>query len=142
LNGWLSDTNILSELQKPAPERRVTDFFTRQPIELMFVSVIGLAEIRFGIELATGQRRAGLELWLEQTIRPMFGGRVLPLSEEIMVRWRWLVHDGRKAGETYPQPDLFLAATALQHNLTLVTRNTRDFAGLGLRIYNPWDDQP
>ena len=142
MNGWLLDTNIVSELQRPVPDRRVLAFIAQQPRQSLFLSTVNLAEIRFGIHLASGQRRRELELWLEQAIRPMFGARILPISEDIMLRWRMLVHEGRKQGRTFPQPDLILAATALEHDLTLATRNTRDFIGLGLRLSNPWDDQP
>jgi predicted nucleic acid-binding protein len=69
----------------------------------------------------------------------MFAGRTLAITEDIMLRWRLLVEDGRKAGRTFPQPDLILAATALEHDLTLVTRNVKDFAGLGIAILNPWE---
>jgi predicted nucleic acid-binding protein len=72
----------------------------------------------------------------------MFTGRVLELTEDVMLRWRQLIEEGRKAGRTFAQPDLIIAATALEHGMTLVTRNTRDFTGIGLTIVNPWEDKP
>jgi predicted nucleic acid-binding protein len=69
----------------------------------------------------------------------MFAGRIIEISEDIMLRWRVLLESGRKAGRTFSQPDLIIAATALENHLTLVTRNVKDFADLGLTIVNPWD---
>jgi predicted nucleic acid-binding protein len=68
----------------------------------------------------------------------MFRGRVVEVSEDIMFRWRLLVEEGRRSGRTFSQPDLIIAATALEHGLTLVTRNVRDFEGLGVDVLNPW----
>lgn len=87
-------------------------------------------------------RQTELELWLETTIRPMFTNRVLQITEDIMFRWRNLVEDGRKSGRTYSQPDLILAATAIEHGLTLVNRNVKDFTGIPVTVFNPWDPQP
>jgi len=138
--GWLLDTNVLSELKRPAPSPEVTSFVVGCPLDQLYVSTVTLAEIRFGIERAPHlPRRAEIEQWLANTIRPMFAGRMLAITEEIMLRWRLLVEDGRKAGRTFPQPDLIIAATALEHDLTLVTRNVKDFAGLGIAILNPWE---
>jgi toxin FitB len=86
-------------------------------------------------------RRAELTKWLTVEVRPMFTQRVIEISEDIMFRWRLLVEDGRKAGHTFSQPDLLIAATALEHRLTLVTRNQKDFAGLDLSLLNPWEAQ-
>jgi predicted nucleic acid-binding protein len=69
----------------------------------------------------------------------MFDRRVLPITEDVMLRWRLLVDEGRKAGHTYSQPDLIIAATALHHNLTLVTRDRGDFEKARVSVINPWD---
>ncbi len=71
-------------------------------------------------------------------MRPMFVQRVVAISEDVMLRWRLLVEQGRKSGHTFSQPDLIIAATALEHDMVLVTRNVKDFAGLSLTILNPW----
>jgi len=137
---WLLDTNILSELKRPAPSHKVTAFVAGCPLDQLYVSTVTLAEIRFGIERSPDAiRRAEIEQWLATTIRPMFAGRTLAITEDIMLRWRLLVENGRKAGRTFPQPDLIIAATALEHNLTLITRNVRDFASLRISILNPWE---
>lgn len=70
----------------------------------------------------------------------MFEKRVLEISEDIVFRWRLLVEEGRKTGHTFSQPDLFIAATALHHGLTVVTRNTEDYTKSGTPTFNPWVD--
>ena len=137
---WLLDTNILSELRRPQPEPRVEAFLASKPLDTLYVSVVTLAELRFGIELVPdATRRAAINDWLANRIRPMFDGRVLPISEDIMLRWRLLVEEGRKFGHTFPQPDLIIAATAIEHNLTLVTRDRSGFDKIRIPILNPWE---
>ena len=80
--------------------------------------------------------------WLTHRVRPMFENRVLPLSEDVMLEWRLLVEDGRKSGHTYSQPDLMIAATALHHGLTVVSRDIRDYEKAGVSVFNPWRDAP
>src|SRR5439155_26895757 len=107
------------------PEPRVLAFIAAQPLRLLYVSTITFAEIRFGIELLDDAgRRAELNEWLATIVRPMFEGRVLPVTEEVMLKWRLLVEEGRKSGHTFSQPDLIIAATALHHGMTIVCRKT------------------
>jgi predicted nucleic acid-binding protein len=139
VTGWLLDTNVLSELRRPKPDKNVVNFVASKPLDLLFVSVITFAEIRFGIERITDVgRRAELNDWLAHKVRPMFEQRVLAVSEDIMFKWRLLVEDGRKAGHTYSQPDLIIAATALHHGLTVVSRDTSDFRKARVPVLNPW----
>ena len=141
MTGWLLDTNVLSELRRPKPNPNVLGFVAAKPLDLLFVSIVTFAEIRFGIEqVADATRRAELNDWLTHKVRPMFENRALPVSEDVMLKWRLLVEDGRKAGHTYSQPDLIIAATGLHHGLTVVTRDTRDFAKAGVRVVNPWHE--
>lgn len=143
MTGWLLDTNILSELRRPKPERKVLAFVAAQPLELLYVSVVSFAEIRFGIErLADAGRRAELNDWLALKVRPMFEQRVLAISEDIMFKWRLLVEEGRKAGHTFSQPDLIIAATALHHGLTVVSRDAGDYRKARALVLNPWSDVP
>jgi toxin FitB len=143
LTGWLLDTNILSELRRPRPERKVLAFIAAQPLELLHVSVVTFAEIRFGIEIvADASRRAELYDWLTHKVRPMFELRVLPISEDIMFKWRLLVEDGRKARHTFSQPDLIIAATALDYGLTVVSRDVSDYRKARVPVLNPWIDTP
>ena len=137
---WLLDTNVLSELRRPRPEPRVVAFVADRPLEQLFVSSVTLAEIRFGIELlAEPNRRAELNEWLTHKVRPMFEHRVLQVTEDIMLKWRLLVEVGRKTGHVFSQPDLLIAATAIQHNLTVVTRDRSDFDKSGVPVLNPWN---
>lgn len=140
MSGWLLDTNILSELRRPKPERKVVTFITEQPLEHLFVSAVTFAEIRFGIEtIASVTRRTELNDWLTHKVRPMFAQRVLAVTEDIMFKWRLLVEDGRKVGHTFSQPDLIIAATALHHGLTVVSRDESDYGQARVPIFNPWD---
>jgi predicted nucleic acid-binding protein len=143
VTGWLLDTNVLSELRRPKPEPRVLEFVGGQPLDLLYVSAVTFAEIRFGIELvAEPGCRAELNDWLGLKVRPMFEQRVLPVSENIMFKWRLLVEDGRKTGHTFSQPDLIIAATALHHGLTVVTRDVSDYQKARAPALNPWLDTP
>ncbi|NEW89766.1 type II toxin-antitoxin system VapC family toxin [Rhodopseudomonas sp. WA056] len=139
MTGFLLDTNVLSELRRPKPERKVIAFLAAQPLDFLFISVVTLAELRFGIErTADVRKRAELNDWLTHRVRPMFEQRVLPLSEDVMVKWRLLVEEGRKQRRTFSQPDLMIAATALHHGLTAVSRDVREFERAGAAILNPW----
>ena len=138
---YLVDTNVLSELRKTKPNRKVIEFVAAQPLDLLFVSVVTLAEIRFGIELVADlSRRSDLLEWLTHKVRPMFEGRALPISEDVMFKWRVLVEEGRKVGHTFSQPDLIIAATGLTYGLTVVTRDTDDYVKSGTPTLNPWVD--
>lgn len=139
MTGWLLDTNILSELRRPRPNPNVVGFVESKPLDLLFVSIVTFAEIRFGIErVADPVHRAELNDWLTHKVRPMFEQRTLPVNEDIMLKWRLLVEDGRKAGHTYSQPDLIIAATALHYGLTVVSRDTSDFNKARVPVLNPW----
>ena len=142
MSGWLLDTNVISELRRPRPSARVRSFIASQRLEDLFVSTVTFAEIRFGIE-AVGDpiRRSELNGWLLHRVRPMFDQRVLEVSEDVMFKWRLLVEEGRKVGHTFSQPDLIIAATALQHGLTVVTRDTGDYKLARVPLLNPWVDE-
>ena len=139
MRGWLLDTNVLSELRRPKPDRKVVAFIASQSLESLFVSAVTIAEIRFGIELiADPVRRADLSDWLSHKVRPMFVQRQLPVSEDVMFKWRLLVEEGRREGHTFSQPDLIIAATALDNDLTIVTRDIRDYERAHVPVLNPW----
>ena len=76
--------------------------------------------------------------WLDNKLRPMFEERVLEVSEDIMLKWRLLVEEGRKSGHTFAQPDLIIAATALHHGLTIVSRDTSEYEQANVPVLNPW----
>ncbi len=139
-SGWLIDTNVVSELRKGALcAGPVRAWAANVPPIACYLSRLSVAEIRFGIERApTPDFRAELEAWLRDGLLPWFGERILEVSERILLRWRWLVWDGQKANYTFSQPDALLAATALEHGLGVVTRNTSDFERAGVRLLDPW----
>jgi predicted nucleic acid-binding protein len=142
VTGWLLDTNILSELRRPKPERKVLAFVAAQPLELLYISTVTLAEIRFGIELLPDvARRSELNDWLAHKVRPMFQQRVLAITEDIMFKWRLMVEEGRKVGHTFSQPDLIIAATGQHHGLTIVSRDTADYVKAQVTVFNPWTDR-
>ncbi|MSP61174.1 MAG: type II toxin-antitoxin system VapC family toxin [Myxococcales bacterium] len=139
MKGWLLDTNVLSDLRRPKPQPKVVAFIAAQPLDRLFVSSVTLAEIRFGIELVKDANHRGeLNDWLTSQVRPMFDQRILPVSEEVMFKWRLLVEVGRKSGHTFSQPDLIIAATALHHGLTVVSRDTSDCEKARVPVVNPW----
>lgn len=141
MTGWLLDTNILSELRRARPEPKVVAFVGGQPLDQLYVSAVTFAEIRFGIELLDDAgHRAELRDWLTHKIRPLFEQRTLPISEDVMFKWRLLVETGRKARHTFSQPDLIIAATALHFGLTIVTRDQGDYEKTGVAVLNPWAD--
>ena len=143
MSNWLLDTNVILELRRPRPSARVRSFIAGQRLEDLFISSVTFAEIRYGIEtVADPIRRAELNDWLLHRVRPMFDQRVLQVSEDVMFKWRLLVEDGRKVGHTFSQPDLIIAATALQHGLTVVTRDTGDYKLARVPLLNPWVDEP
>jgi len=136
---YLLDTNVVSELRRPQPEPHVLNFIAAATLDDLYLSDVTMAEIRFGIERVRDPlKRAEIASWLDHVLRPMFGQRVLPITEDVILRWRLIVEAGRQRGHTYSQPDLFIAATAAVHGLTVVTRNAADFAGAGVAVLNPW----
>ena len=136
---YLLDTNVVSELRRPQPEPRVLKLVASTPLDDLYLSDVTMAAIRFGIErVCDPLKRAEVASWLDHVLRPMFGRRVLPVTEEVILRWRLMVEAGRQRNHTYSQPDLFIAATASVHGLTVVTRNTGDFADTGVVVSNPW----
>jgi predicted nucleic acid-binding protein len=106
----------------------------------MYLSVITIGEVCKGFTIHPEEhRRASLREWLESELRPWFAGRILPISEAIAERWGVLEGQSQLQGLTISAPDGLIASTALEHELTIVTRNVKDFEGLGVTILNPWD---
>ncbi len=140
MSGFLIDTNVLSEYNRPGgPDAGVKRWLETSDRQSQYVSVITLAEIQKGIELlAEGKRRFQLEQWLKQDLEAWFSGRILPVDRLVASRWASLVTQGARAGRPLPTVDSLIAATALAYDLTIVTRNTRDFEGIGATLVNPW----
>ena len=139
MSGFLLDTNIISELIKPNPEPNVKEWIENIDESLLYLSVLTLGEIRRGIAtLPQSRRRATLEAWLEKELRARFEERVLDVDEEVADRWGLLTAAARNNGIGLPVIDGLLAATALEHNLTLVTRDIGEIPLLGVAVFNPW----
>ncbi len=134
---YLIDTNVISELVALKPHPGVLQWFTTIPTHQVFLSVLTLGEIRKGIEkIQKPIRQQQLIIWLEQDLIKMFQSRLLDVSLEVADRWGRLQYESRR---TLPAIDSLIAATALHHDMTLVTRNVNDFEGcMGLEIMNPW----
>ena len=140
MSGFLLDTNVPSELVRPQPEPKVKAWVAAQNLDLLFISVVSFGELRKGIVLLSpGKRRAELETWIETDLSLLFFGRILPLTRSIAEQWGVLEAQRQLAGRPLNAPDGQIAATALDHGLTVVTRNTKDFADLGVTLFNPWD---
>jgi predicted nucleic acid-binding protein len=137
---WLLDTNLVSETALPRPNRKVLAWIERQPEDLVAISMVTLAELQDGIiSTADDRRRTQLTQWLERSVIPWLGERSLPVTLEILMKW---LENGRRLtrnGITRNSADLLIAATAEVHNLTVVSRNARDFAGTGVIVYDPWN---
>ncbi|HZO55587.1 MAG TPA: type II toxin-antitoxin system VapC family toxin [Bryobacteraceae bacterium] len=142
MSGFLIDTNVLSEYNRPGePALGVRLWLETTDRLLQHVSVITLAEIQKGIELLPeGRRRAQLEKWLKEDLESWFSGRVLAVDRSVASKWASVVAHGVRTGRPLPTVDSLLAATALAHDLIIVTRNTKDFQGVGVGTINPWDE--
>ena len=135
----LLDTCVVSELTRPRPSQAVLDWFAAQDEQELFLCALSIGEIQMGIELlAPGKRKDYLTAWLGHGIIPRFAGRILSLDVPVLLDWGRVVAPVRKSGSVPPVPDSLIAACAIHHEMSLVTRNEADFANLGLRVVNPW----
>ena len=133
---FLLDTNVVSEVARPRPDKAVLAWFDSVADQQLYLSVLSVGEIRKGIErLPAGKRRTELGSWLEDTLPAWFGARLLPIDAAVAARWGRLL---AASPRSLPAIDSLLAATALTHNLSLVTRNVSDFDVPDLNVVNPW----
>ena len=140
MNGYLLDTNCISELVRIQPEPSVVAWMEAADETLLYLSVLTLAEIRKGLAgLPQSKRRTHLEVWLETALRVRFAGRTLPIDEAIADRWGVLAARAKGKGKSLATIDGLLAATALHHNLTVVSRNVNDFKNTPVPVLNPWE---
>lgn len=138
---FLLDTNVLSEVKRPVPEMKVLGWLDAVDEDRVFISVASIAELRRGVALMDdGRRRAALAAWLASDLPARFADRLLPIDHAVAERWGELMAQSRHGGIALSVMDGFFAATAIAKNLTLVTRNVRDFAPFGVSLHNPWDD--
>lgn len=141
MSGFLLDTNVISEFSRRGePNPRVKSWLEAADTDSLYTSVLTLGEIRFGIELLPpSKRRTQLELWLDRDVPEWFEGRILPVDQSISDRWGIVRAKAQMKGHPLSVIDGLIATTALQHNLTIVSRNVSDFAIAGLAVFNPWD---
>lgn len=136
---YLLDTCAISELVKPAPDAGVLKWFAQQDELSLCLSPLSLGDLKRGIEkLAAGKPKAFLQKWLTASVIQRFGDRLLPVTVEIGERWGDLQAKLEKKGKPMPTIDGLIAATALHHRLTVVTRNTKDMEASGASLFNPW----
>jgi predicted nucleic acid-binding protein len=135
---YLLDTCVVSEVAKADPDPAVTAWLEPVPETSLFLSVLTLGEIRKGMELLDpGPRRDRIQAWMNR-LTTTFSGRMLAVDAAVAARWGVVSAEARRAGRPRPPVDSMLAATALCHDLAIVTRNVADFAGTGARVVNPW----
>jgi predicted nucleic acid-binding protein len=140
VTGYLVDTNVISEVIKPGPNPQVVAWLRQADPLALYASVITFGEIRLGVENAPGgRRRDELEAWLGTGLPGWFARNLLPVTKDIADQWGRASIKAKRQGIQLATNDGLIAGTALVHDLTLVTRNVRDFAGLGLMLLNPWD---
>lgn len=137
----LLDTNVLSEIRRPAPDTRVIGWLDAVDEDRVFISAASIAELKRGIELMDpGRRRTALAAWLNHDLPMRFADRILTIDLAVAERWGELMAASHRSGVALSVMDGFFAATALVHDLTLVTRNVKDFVATGTRLFNPWTD--
>ncbi len=137
---YLLDTCVISEFTKPRPEKKVVDWLNEADPERVFLSAVTLGEIQHGIsKKPPSNRRAQLEEWLNVQLTEQFAGRILVLDVPVLVAWGQLVARLGQQGKPIGVMDSLIAATALHHGMTLVTRNVDDFVYAGVGLLNPWE---
>ncbi len=135
----LLDTNVLSELMRPAPDAAVERWLTAQPDTSMFISAITEAELRYGAALLpSGKRRSTLTAEIEGMLDEDFGGRILPFDRLAAQAFAAIAADRRAAGRPISQADAQIAAITRSRGASLATRNVPDFDGCGIQVINPW----
>ena len=138
---FLLDTNVISEWTKPRPEPAVITWLAEVDEDRVFVSVITLGELRYGIErLSPGRRRARLEEWLRHDLVLRFEDRILPINAAVAEVWGAILARVARVGHPIGAVDALIAATAEAHALTLVTRNASDFRSALTAVFDPWKD--
>jgi toxin FitB len=136
---WLLDTNVVSESVRRHPNQQVLSWIAAQPSDTLAISILTIAELQHGIAiLANGAREQSFDAWMQTHVIPNFGERTLPLTIEILVGWLELSRVLHAKGRPRSAVDLLIAATARIHDLTVVSRNVRDFNGTGVVVYDPW----
>ena len=138
---YLFDTCVISEVIRPKPAAKVLRWLEQIPNDRIYLSVLTLGELRKGILRLDDSRKAHrLQTWLDTDVRARFQNRILPIDVEVALEWGKLCAESELADHPRPAIDALLAATAITHHLTLVTRNTADVAFTRAEVFNPWDE--
>jgi predicted nucleic acid-binding protein len=138
VKGYLLDTNVVSEPTRPRPDANVLRWLATVDPDIVYLSAFTQAELRKGIvKIGPGRRADRLEVQLEN-LRRRFAGRILPVDDGVLDRWGRLVGAAEVAGAPLSGIDALFAATALEHDLTLVTRNVRHMRATGVILLDPW----
>src|SRR5271170_2045105 len=140
MSGYLLDTNCVSELVRPNPEPRVLEWVDSTDEAILYLSVLTLGEIRKGLAaLPQGKRRSRREAWLEVELQARFSGRILSIDAAVADRWGLIAAAAKIKGKSLSAIDGLLAATAIHHNLTIVSQNVGDFTSTAVPVVNPWE---
>jgi predicted nucleic acid-binding protein len=144
VNGWLLDTNVIAEAGGAKPDRRVENWISSQPEDILFLSILTLGEYQKGIQnLPPADKRRPRLQQAVLALETRFSGRILSVSDEIVLRWGSVSGElKRLTGHPPPVIDTLLASTAIEHSLYLATRNVADVAQSGATVFNPWTDDP
>jgi predicted nucleic acid-binding protein len=135
----LLDTNVLSEVTKPRPNEDVLTWLHELDEDRTFISIVSIAEIRRGIALMEkGRKQEALDKWLTDDLPQRFENRIIPVEGLVARAWGDLMALAKRSGRGLASMDGMIAATAVAHQLSLATRNTKDFEGLGINIIDPW----
>jgi predicted nucleic acid-binding protein len=139
VSGFLLDTGVVFELASSEPDDEVRRWVEQTDESILFLSVLTLGEIGNGVErLRSGRRQGRLESWLQVDLPRRFEDRILPITAAIADRWGKVSAIAAAKGKPVPVVDGLIAATALHHNLTLVTGSTSDVSGTGVPTLSPW----
>ncbi|WFR97701.1 type II toxin-antitoxin system VapC family toxin [Rhizobium tumorigenes] len=135
----LLDTNVLSEVTKLRPTERVLNWLHGLDEDRTFISIVSIAEIRRGVALMEiGRKRDALDAWLTHDLPQRFENRIIPVDGHVTLAWGDLMALAKQSGRGLASMDGLIAATAVACNLTLATRNTKDFEGFGIDLVDPW----
>lgn len=135
----LLDTNVISEPIKSQPDRRAVEWIDRQPVEILYIAAISLAELRYGIAVhPDGKKKKDVQDKLEQLVLPLFRSRILPFDEAAAAAYAELRAAAVKKGKAIGDSDGYIAATAKANGLIVATRDTSPFEAAGLTVINPW----
>ena len=137
----LLDTNVISEPLRRAPEARVINWIDAQSLETLYLSVITVAELRFGVaNLPVGKRRDELQTSLENQILPLFSGRVRPFDMDCTTAYAELMAKAKSAGLAIAAADGYIAAIAATNRFSVATRDVSPFQAAGVNVINPWEE--